>query len=428
MVDFTDRTVVVVDVELLAAPAGRASPALPAGEQLLQANLYAVCDLVAGRAARASSARQYLTIYTRFCDALRDELGRPPAVADVTADAIAAYSRALEHHGGRGGGPASPATRRAHITMLRALLTQLGRDSEAANVRVPSHRVGPPETLSAVQYGNLIRAPDRRTALGKRDHALLRMMGDCGLRNAELRALTIQAIRRPRANSAHHHLFVRGKGDVEREIPIPAATHTALEIWLRAHPHGSALAFATRTSSSRASHVTAAAARYPSRPWPSWCAATPRWQESHSAWRTRTRCAATTPQRSPTRTSRSRRSRPGSDTHRSRRPPATSQNSPTAASALAMSWTAITKHSAGDDLKRRVHRPARNRDRADPGPAGRWDLTSPRAFPTPTQSEVAPLVELLSHQPSVEHCPAFVERWTPRPCGNPGLHPRVRPI
>ncbi|MCA1678936.1 MAG: hypothetical protein LC777_08330, partial [Actinobacteria bacterium] len=146
-------------VELLPAPAACLSPALPAGEQLLEANLYAVCGLVAARAARASSARQYLTIYNRFCDALRDELGRPPVVGDVTADAIAAYCRALECHGGRGGGPASPATRRVHLTMLRALLTQLGRDGEAADARAPSHRVGPPETLSAVEYGNLIRAP-----------------------------------------------------------------------------------------------------------------------------------------------------------------------------------------------------------------------------------------------------------------------------
>ena len=61
-------------------------------------------------------------------------------------------------------------------------------------------------------------------------------MGDCGLRNSELRSLPMRAIRRPRANSAHHHLFVRGKGDVERELPIPAETYAALETWLRAHP------------------------------------------------------------------------------------------------------------------------------------------------------------------------------------------------
>ncbi len=87
-----------------------------------------------------------------------------------------------------------------------------------------------------MQYGNLIRAPDKRSLVGKRDHALLRVLGDCGLRNAELRSLTARAIRRPRANATHHHLFVRGKGDVEREIPIPEETLAALEAWLRAHP------------------------------------------------------------------------------------------------------------------------------------------------------------------------------------------------
>lgn len=234
MGDFADSAAPALDV--VPAGARARSPALPAREQLLGANLYAVCELVAARAARASSARQYGAIYTRLCEALRDELGRPPVVGDLTADAIAAYSRALERHGARGGGPASPATRRAHITMLRALLVGLGLDEQAAAVRVPSHRVGPPETLSAVEYVNLIRVPDRRTLVGKRDQALLRLMGDCGVRNAELRSLTMRCIRRPRANSRHHHLFVRGKGDVEREIPIPLATHAALEAWLRVHP------------------------------------------------------------------------------------------------------------------------------------------------------------------------------------------------
>lgn len=236
MADFADPSAPALDVELLPAAAARLSPALPAGEQLLEHNLHAVCELVAARAAKASSARQYGAIYRRFCDALRDELGRPPVVADLTADAIAAYSRALERCGGRGGGPASPGTRRVYLTMLRALLTQLGREGEAADVRVPSHRSVPPETFTAVEYGNLIRAPDRRTLVGKRDHALLRLLGDCGLRNAELRSLTMRAIRRPRADSAHHHLFVRGKGDVEREIPIPAVTCAVLEAWLRVHP------------------------------------------------------------------------------------------------------------------------------------------------------------------------------------------------
>jgi len=91
MPGFADSPVLVPAPELALV-----SPPLPAGEQLLEANLYAVCELIAGRAARASSARQYRSIYTRFGDALRAELGRPPVVGDVTGDAIAAYSRQLE--------------------------------------------------------------------------------------------------------------------------------------------------------------------------------------------------------------------------------------------------------------------------------------------------------------------------------------------
>jgi len=212
------------------------APGLPAGDALAAANLYAVAELVAGRAPRESSRRQYRSIFRRFCDALRDELGRPPIVADLTADTIAAYARHLEREGGRGGRPAALATRRVQITMLRALAAELGLHDAVEAVRLPSHRVGPPETLTAAEYANLHRAPDRRTQLGKRDHAVLRVLGDCGLRNAELRALPARAIRRPRANSRHHHLYVVGKGGVEREVPIPAETQAALDGWLAVHP------------------------------------------------------------------------------------------------------------------------------------------------------------------------------------------------
>ena len=47
-------------------------------------------------------------------------------------------------------------------------------------VRVPRHEPGPPETLTDIDYANLLRVPDRRTLAGKRDYALLRVLGDCG--------------------------------------------------------------------------------------------------------------------------------------------------------------------------------------------------------------------------------------------------------
>ncbi len=53
-----------------------------------------------------------------------------------------------------------------------------------------------PAHPARARYGNLIRAPDRRTLIGKRDAAMLQIMGDCGLRNTELRELSARAIRR----------------------------------------------------------------------------------------------------------------------------------------------------------------------------------------------------------------------------------------
>ncbi len=101
---------------------------------------------------------------------------------------------------------------------------------------MPRHEPGPPETLTDTDYANLLRVPDRRTLAGKRDYALLRVLGDCGLRSAELRGLRARDLRRPRANARHHRLYVRGKGGREREVPVPEAVQEALEAWLKVHP------------------------------------------------------------------------------------------------------------------------------------------------------------------------------------------------
>src|SRR4051812_40814646 len=203
-------------------------PAGEVGESLEGANLFAVAAQLAARAATPSTRRQYAAIYRSFGDWLREQLGRPPTVADIDADAIAAYARFLEIAGGRDGGPATPATRCIYLSMVRALARELGRHDVAADVKVPRHKAGPPETLTEVEYENLLRVPDRRAVRGKRDYALLRVLGDCGLRSAELRGLVARDLRRPRANARHLRLFVRGKGGSEREVPVPEATHVAL--------------------------------------------------------------------------------------------------------------------------------------------------------------------------------------------------------
>jgi len=82
---------------------------------------------------------------------------------------IAAYGRHLATSGGRGAGPAAPATVRVHLSMGRALARELGLDEAVVGARVPRHEPGPPETLTDNGYANLLRVPDRRTIAGKRE-------------------------------------------------------------------------------------------------------------------------------------------------------------------------------------------------------------------------------------------------------------------
>lgn len=122
--------------------------------------------------------------------------------------------------------------------MVRALARGLGREQQTIGVRAPRHEPGPPETLTDTDYANLLRVPDRRSLAGKRDYALLRVRGDCGLRSGELRGLRAQDLRRPRSNARHFRLFVRGKGGREREVPVPVPemVQRAIEAWAKVHP------------------------------------------------------------------------------------------------------------------------------------------------------------------------------------------------
>lgn len=206
------------------------------GGELGERNLFGEADRIAATVSSASTRRQYATIYRGFAHWLRGKLGRPPVVKDLDTNVIAAYATHLATSGGRGGRPAAPATARVYVSMVRALARQLDREDAIADVRAPRHEVGPPETLTDADYANLLRVPDRRSLAGKRDYALLRVLGDCGLRSAELRGLRGRDLRRPRVNARHFRLFVRGKGGREREVPVPEVVQQALVSWMKVHP------------------------------------------------------------------------------------------------------------------------------------------------------------------------------------------------
>ena len=82
--------------------------------------------------------------------------------------------------------------------------------------------------LTTPRINALLAAPDRTTWLGRRDHALLALAIQTGLRVSELIALTRNDIHLDTA----HTSAADGKGRKHRTTPLTAATATVLRDWL----------------------------------------------------------------------------------------------------------------------------------------------------------------------------------------------------
>ncbi len=78
----------------------------------------------------------------------------------------------------------------------------------------------------------LLAVPDRDAWLGRRDHALLTLAIQTGLRVSELTGLR----RGDLALSAGPHVRCHGKGRKQRATPLTTSTVTVLREWLAAHP------------------------------------------------------------------------------------------------------------------------------------------------------------------------------------------------
>jgi len=83
--------------------------------------------------------------------------------------------------------------------------------------------------LTAAEVDALLAAPDRATWTGRRDHALLLLTTQTGLRVSELTALTVTDVHLgPGA-----HLTCHGKGRKQRATPLTKQTLATLRVWLR---------------------------------------------------------------------------------------------------------------------------------------------------------------------------------------------------
>lgn len=85
--------------------------------------------------------------------------------------------------------------------------------------------------LTRPEMDALLEAPDRSTWHGRRDHALLSVTCQCGLRAAEVIGLLAGDVELARGP----HLRIRGKGRKERCVPLTRHSVAVLREWLKEH-------------------------------------------------------------------------------------------------------------------------------------------------------------------------------------------------
>ena len=171
-----------------------------------------------------------------------DRLGRQPNQLDIgelDATVIGAFLEHLEtdrHNSVR--------TRNARLAAIHSLYRYAAiRHPEHAQdiqrvLAIPLKRTDRPLVtfLDRAEINALINAPDRSTWTGRRDHALLVLAIQTGLRATELTGLNVGDVQL--ATGAH--VNCRGKGRKERITPLTTITIAVMRVWLaerQGRPH-----------------------------------------------------------------------------------------------------------------------------------------------------------------------------------------------
>jgi integrase/recombinase XerD len=153
-------------------------------------------------------------------------------IAELDAPLIAAFLAHLENERGN-----STATRNNRLAAIHSLFAYLAVNHPEHASSIQRVLAIPPKRsernlltyLSEPEVDALLAACDQATWTGRRDHAMLALTIQTGLRISELISLTCQDI--TLGTGAHVHTV--GKGRKERRTPLTQATRTVLKAWLR---------------------------------------------------------------------------------------------------------------------------------------------------------------------------------------------------
>lgn len=183
------------------------------------------------------SYRDTFRLLLRFAQA---RIGKSPselAFEQIDAPLIAAFLDELEksrHIGAR--------SRNLRLTAIRSFFRYAAFEAPACSAQIQRVLAIPSQRFTRAQIGFLTRAevqallaaPDRRTWSGRRDHALLLVAVQTGLRLSELTGVQRNAV----TLGTGAHIRVLGKGRKERATPLTKQTAAVLRAWLRELPDG----------------------------------------------------------------------------------------------------------------------------------------------------------------------------------------------
>jgi integrase/recombinase XerD len=175
--------------------------------------------------------RDAFCLLLRFAQSRSRKEPHQLALNDVDAPLVGAFLSHLEAERG-----VSVRTRNARLTAIRSLFHFAAyRHPEHAGLIQRVLAIPPKRSektlvtyLTEEEMEALLAAPDRSTRIGRRDHTLLVLALETGLRVSEITGLTCSAIHL----GAGAHVRCHGKGRKERITPLRREIQPLLQAWL----------------------------------------------------------------------------------------------------------------------------------------------------------------------------------------------------
>jgi site-specific recombinase XerD len=162
------------------------------------------------------------------------QIGKAPShllLADIDASLVGAFLEHLEKERGN-----SIRTRNARLAAIHSFF-RFAASREPAHAGLIQRVLAIPQKrfdrdlvgfLTTAESDALLAAPDTTARLGRRDHALLLLVVQTGLRLAELTGLRVEDL----ALGTGAHARCHGKGRKERCTPLSRATASVLRGWI----------------------------------------------------------------------------------------------------------------------------------------------------------------------------------------------------